>query len=72
MLIRTYLRTIFNDILKKNVIYKTFAGIVNFYCKLWSKNTYTLKFQTNLSIKDMKRKKTVSFRSVTGDQIDCK
>lgn len=72
MSIRTYLRTIFNNIFTNNPVVKTFAKIVNFYCKLWSKNAYTLKFQTNLSIKDMKRKKSVSFQSVTGDEIDCK
>lgn len=72
MFIRTYLRTIFNDIFKNNFVVKIFTKIVNFYCKLWFKNTYKLKFQTNLSIKDMKKKEPLSFRSVTGDQIDCR
>lgn len=72
MFIRTYARTIFNDIFKNNFLIKTLIKIVNFYCELWSKNPKPIKFDSNMSIKDMEEKKTIFFQSITGDKIDCK
>lgn len=72
MLIRTYVRTLFNDIFKNNFVIKLFSKIVNFYCKLFIKTPESIKFSSNMSIKDLREKKTFSFQSVTGDKIDCK
>ena len=69
---RTYMRTLFNNIFRNNVVMKIFTGIVNFYCNLWSKETKAIKFHSNMSIKDMEEKKSLFFQSVTGDKIDCK
>lgn len=69
---RTYLRTLFNDIFKNNFIIKVFTKIVNFYCNLWFKSPNTIKFKPNMSIKDMEKKNVIFFQSVTGDKIDCK
>lgn len=72
MFIRTYIRTIFNDLFRNNLLVKIISKIVNFYCKLWFKNINTIKFSSNLSIKDLREKRTLFFQSVTGDKIDCK
>ncbi len=72
MFIRTYTRTLFNDLFKNNFVIKTFKKIVNFYCNLWFKPQNTLKFGSNMSIKDMEEKKVIFFQSITGDKIDCK
>lgn len=72
MLIRTYTRTLFNDIFKNNFVIKIVSKIVNFYCNLWFNNSKPIKFTQNMSIKDMEKKKILSFQSVTGDKIDCK
>lgn len=69
---RTYIRTLINDIIKKNVIVNVFSKIVNFYCELLSKNPKPIKFQSNMSITKMEEKKLLFFQSVTGDKIDCK
>jgi hypothetical protein len=72
MFVRTYIRTLFNDIFKKNILVKTISKIVNFYCELVFKTPEPIKFTQNLSIKDMEEKKTIIFQSFTGDKIDCK
>jgi len=72
MFIRTYIRTLFNDIFKNNFIAKSFVKIVNFYCDLWPKSTNPIKFQPNMPIDRLEKKKTLFFQSVTGDKIDCK
>lgn len=72
MSIRTYTRTLINDILKNNFLVKSLTKIVNFYCELCYKTPKPIKFNPNMSIKDMKEKKAISFQSITGDKIDCK
>lgn len=72
MFIRTYLRTLFNNIFKNNPICKIFTNIVNFYFKLWFTHPKNIKFSPNMSIKDMEENKLIFFQSVTGDKIDCK
>lgn len=69
---RTYIRTLLNNIFKNNLFIKISAKIVNFYCNLLPQDTKNLKFHSNMSIKDMEEKKMVFFQSVTGDKIDCK
>lgn len=69
---RTYIRTLFNDILKNNIFIKVLSKIVNFYCNLWFKNTKSIKFTQNVSINKLEKNKTIFFQSVTGDKIDCK
>jgi hypothetical protein len=69
---RTYIRTLFNDIFKNNFLVKTFTSIVNFYFKSYFANPESIKFSPNMPIKDLREKKSFSFQSVTGDKIDCK
>lgn len=68
---RTYLRTLFNDIFKNNIFIKVFIKIVNFYCNLWPSTPNSIKFNSNMPITDMEKKQII-FQSVTGDKIDCK
>ena len=69
---RTYTRTLFNDILKKNIFVNVFSKIVNFYCNLWSKEPKSIKFGQNSPMNDMEEKKVLFFQSITGDKIDCR
>ena len=69
---RTYIRTLLNNIFRNSLFVNISSRIVNFYCNLWSKDTKALKFHSNMSIKDMEEKKSLFFQSVTGDKIDCK
>lgn len=69
---RTYIRTLFNDIFKNNFLAKSFVKIVNFYCDLWFKTPRSIKFQPDMPINKLEEKKTLFFQSVTGDKIDCK
>ena len=69
MFIRTYIRTLFNDIFKNNFLIKSF---VNIYYNLTPNSLKAIKFSTNIPIKPNERKKIFSFQSVTGDKIDCK
>lgn len=72
MSIRTYARTFFNDLFKNNFLIKAFSAIVNFYCNLSGNTPNSLKFYPNMSIKELKERESISFKSVTGDEIDCK
>ncbi len=72
MLIRTYVRILFNNLFKNNFLIKICHKIVNFYCSLWSKNANDLKFSSNMPINNSKGKKVLFFQSITGDKIDCK
>lgn len=72
LIVRTYIRTLFNDIFKNNFIAKAIIKIVNFYCSFFSKAPETIKFETNMPINKMEKKYYRFFQSVTGDKIDCK
>lgn len=72
MLIRTYLRTVLNDVFKNNVICSVLSKIVNFYFNLFTNHSRAIKFNQNLPILEVERKKQIFFQSVTGDKIDCK
>ena len=68
---RTYIRTLINDLFKNNFLIKAFVRIVNFYCSLCLKGVKPIKFEPNMSIKELGRK-AISFQSFTGDKIDYK
>lgn len=72
ILMRTYLRILFNNLIKNNFFIKIFYKIVNFYCSLWFNKANNIKFSPNMSINDIQRKKAFFFQSITGDKIDCK
>lgn len=72
MSIRTYTRTLLNDLFKSNFLVKFFLKIVNFYCNLGSKHTNNIKFSPNMPIDDVREKRILFFQSVTGDKVDCK
>ena len=69
MVIRTYIRTVLNEILKKNFVAKVF---VNIYYNLRIESPHSVKFSSNLPIIKKEDKKPIFFQSVTGDKIDCK
>lgn len=69
---RTYIRTLFNDIFKNNFVVRLIIRIVNFCFKLWFPDLKPIKFSTNMSIRELRDKRRLSFQSVTGDKIDCK
>ncbi len=69
---RTYLRTLLNEIFKNNFAVIIIRKIVNFYCDFLSKTPNTIKFGSNMSIRDIDVKRSISFQSITGDKIDCK
>lgn len=69
---RTYIRVLFNDILKNNVLFKVLSKIVNFYCNIWFKDSKSIKFNQNMPINNLEKNKIIFFQSVTGDKIDCK
>lgn len=69
---RTYVRTLLNNLFGNNILAKLLSAIVNFYCKVLKKEPKSIKFSTNLPIEDLREKKTFSFQSVSGDKIDCK
>lgn len=69
---RTYIRTLFNDLFKNNFVIRIINKIVNFYCSLWFKSLNSIKFEPNMSINELEKKKLLFFQSVTGDKIDCK
>lgn len=72
MSMRTYLRTLFNDIFRDNIFIKVLTKIVNFYCDIWFKDPKSIKLSSNMPINNLESKKIVFFQSVTGDEIDCK
>lgn len=72
MFIRTYTRTLFNNIFKNNFLMRFLSKIVNFYCELKIKPKKEIKFLTNMPIANSEEKKHIFFQSVTGDEIDCK
>lgn len=69
---RTYIRTLINDLFKNNFLIKMLFKIVNFCFKSHIKGSESIKFSANLPIEDLREKKTFSFQSVSGDKIDCK
>lgn len=72
MSLRTYIRTLFNDILKKNIIVLLFTKIVNFCCSIGLKSPNAIKFEQNIPTKGMEKRIPLFFQSVTGDKLDCK
>lgn len=72
MTIRTYTRTLFNDIFTKNIFVLLFNKIVNFCCNHVAKNPNTIKFNQNVPTTEHEKKNVLFFQSVTGDKIDCK
>lgn len=69
---RTYIRTLLNDLFRDNFLIKSVSRIVNFYCKSQTKEYKDIKISANMPIDNSREKKTFSFQSVTGDKIDCK
>jgi len=69
---RTYARTLFNDILKKNIIVTIFKKIVTFYFNIWQKEPKAIKFGQIIPMNNLEKKKALFFQSVTGDKIDCR
>ncbi len=69
MILRTFLRTFFDTLFAKNPVIESFVNI----CYKNDKNKVkTIKFNSNVPITNIERKKEIFFQSVTGDRIDCK
>ncbi len=71
MKIRTFLRIMFNDILRDNIISKTIISLVNFCYEFGIFGEKRLKNNKNLSLSMMDTKRNIFFQSITGDKIDC-
>lgn len=71
MKIRTFLRIMFNDILRDNIISKTITSLVNFCYEFNVFGERPLKYNKNMSLNIMDTKKNIFFQSITGDKIDC-
>ena len=71
MKLRTYIRTLLNDIFLDNFFVNTIKKIVNFYFKSSQKPESAIKFSQNSPTNEIYRKKPISFQSVTGDKLDC-
>ncbi len=72
MLIRTYIRTLFNKFFVQNFIVRFLGKIVNFYCEVWFNPNKNIKFEQKLPINKMEKEHMLFFQSVTGDKVDCK
>ena len=72
MLIRTYLRTMFNKIFYNNVIVDFCRTVVKFCNNLPSNKENFLKFSENMPLDKMDTNEKFSFQSITGDKIDYK
>lgn len=71
MKIRTFLRIMFNDILRDNIISKTIISLVNFCYEFSIFGEKRLKNNKNLSLSMLDTKRNIFFQSITGDKIDC-
>ena len=69
MILRTFLRTLFNSLLTKNPVIDVF---VNFCYKTEKVSMKPIKFDKNIPISYSERKNNIFFQSVSGDSIDCK
>ena len=49
---RTYIRVIFDKLLKDNLVFTLFKKFVNFYCGIFSHPLNSLKFHSNIPIKN--------------------
>lgn len=72
MSVRTYFRTLFNDIFCSRLLVSLCEKIVNFYCKVFNISAKPIKFRKNMSITDIDESTVNTFQSVTGDRIDRK
>ena len=71
MQLRTFLRILFNNIFRNNVLARTVNAFVNFCCELELMDYKLLKYNESvpLSLKDTKR--NIFFQGIGGDRIDC-
>jgi hypothetical protein len=72
MQIRTFLRIMFNNIIRDNVFVRTISSIVNFCCELDFMNYKRLKYSKEMPLSMEDTKKNIFFQSIGGDRIDCK
>lgn len=72
MQIRTFLRIMFNNIIRDNVFINAVKTFVNFCCELDIINYKSLKYSKELPLSMKDTKKNIFFQSIGGDRIDCK
>lgn len=72
MQVRTFLRIMFNNIIRDNVFARTVRSFVNFCCELDIINNKYLKYNKELPLTLEDTKKNIFFQSIGGDRIDCK
>ena len=71
MFIRMFLRVMFNNICN-NAVTRFVCFFVNFCKNISGNNKNFLKFSQNVPLYKLDTNNPLSFRSVTGDEIDCK
>ena len=72
MQIRTFLRIMFNNIIRDNIFIRVVNNFVNFCCELDTLNYKSLKYNKELPLSIEDTKKNIFFQSIGGDKIDCK
>lgn len=69
---RIFLRILFNNLFRNNIIAKVISSTVKF-CKEFSGINYSsLKYDKNMPLSLSDTKKNIFFQSIGGDRIDCK
>lgn len=69
---RTFLRIMFNNIIRNNVFVRTISSIVNFCCELDVLNYKPLKYTKEMPLTMEDTRKNIFFQAIGGDRIDCK
>ena len=72
MQVRTFLRIMFNNIIRDNIFVNVIRAFVNFCCELDIVNNKTLKYNKDMPLSLKDTKKNIFFQSIGGDRIDCK
>ena len=71
MFVRTFLRVMFNSIFCDNVVIAFARRCVNLCNNSSSIFTNPLKFSEKMPLDKLDTNTKISFRSITGDEIDC-
>ncbi|MCR5265152.1 MAG: hypothetical protein K6E29_00990 [Cyanobacteria bacterium RUI128] len=69
---RTFLRIMFNNLIRDNVFINSVKAFVNFCCELDNLNYKSLKYKKEMPLSMKDAKKNIFFQSIGGDRIDCK
>ena len=69
---RTFLRILFNNIIRDNVFVNTIKAFVNFCCEMDVVGYKKLKYNKDMPLTIQDAKRNIFFQGIGGDRIDCK